>query len=702
MGCNPSKKIVSLLKDSFTPDYLNLNNFPYWYQIFDFLDFDDLLKISPVCKVFHDHTGNNKILKKFQKSFFTENSIKDLEAITRVPPIEMDHNSELEPTPSFRSPTEGTKKNFFFSYESRRSSTKNPSDSLDNFLPSNNLKGAFVQTQDSIMEINARDSGDFKTTKIEPIYSFDSDSDFELFRTSLWQSLQNCDKIKLQKVLRSPRSLEYLKNPMIDWVKNNERMSVLGGAVCTMYYVLVKIVLEYIRVDDLDRGFIIETQENKTKVIKKFTPLQLACARGLNKIVQSLLIKGCSAHISGVFHNKLGLKETMTNMGSPALAICVNSKLQKAHTGSQNFLTKYKQEDINYYECANCLLEFSANPDINTLIPIFPTPLFLAINNLEFLKLLLKYRANPNWTNSKGQTPLYMIAERFNNVECAKVLVEAGGLIDPATCRPLFVAINSKNIEMVKYLKDSGANINGSDEVPSALQVAISGDDVNMCMTVLSWPELLIDWTFRQNGKNMFHRIAMNQGNEVFDSIVSNRSDQDLAKIKLALNQSCFIDSTAGDTIPLYFALNDLKLAKKFLDYGSDITRINVAKALLEKNLERPAIQFLIENKADLKAKKDGKCPVWVANDKARIDLLVQIVKGGGDINSENALGVTVLHDSCLKGLNSFVKILLNNGADPKKVCRKGMNALDYACAYHPKKNALMRSKIEKLLMKFN
>ena len=170
----------------------------------------------------------------------------------------------------------------------------------------------------------------------------------------------------------------------------------LAGAVCTMCYITVKIVLEYIQIDDLDKGFLSETLENKTRVIKKITPLQLACARGIFKIVQSLLIKGSSIHISGVFHNRLGLKEIITDMGSPALGICVNSKLQKIHMGNTNCITKFDPEDRDYYECAKSLLEFSANPDINTLIPMYPTPLFLAVNNVEFVKLLLKYRANPN------------------------------------------------------------------------------------------------------------------------------------------------------------------------------------------------------------------------------------------------------------------------------------------------------------------
>lgn len=702
MGCNPSKRNQTAVKDTFIPDPLNLNHFAYWYQIFDYLEFSELLIISPVCKIFHDHTGNNKILKKFQKYNYSENSITDCEPMKKDITIEMEQNSEVEPTPSFLSPVEVMKKHFVFSHESRRSSMHNPSDSLDSFVPSNTLRGMFVQGHDPIMEVNVYESAEFKQGISEMIEKVNSESEFESFKVALWQSLQTCDIVKIQKVLRTPRAVEYLKDPMSDWVKGTERLSVLGGAICTMCYVVVKIILEYVQIEDLERGVLEETLEKKTRIIKKITPLQLACARGIFKIVESLLIKGSALHISGVFQNRIGLKETITDLGSPALAICANSKLQKLHMGSANFITKFDPEDRDYCICAQSLLEFSANPDINTLIPMYPTPLFLAINSLKFIKLLLNYRANPNWTNIRGQTPLYVLSEKYDNVDCARALIEGGSLVDPPTCRPLFVAINSKNQRVLELLKENNAAINGNEVVPSALQVAVSGDDIIMCRIVNAWKDLIVDWEFRQNGKNLFHRIAMNQGTDVFDIIVADRNQFELDQIKAALNQSTYANSAIGDTIPLYFALGNLRLAKKFLQYGAEASRINLAKCLKENNLERTAIQLFVEYKVDVKAKWEGKCPVWMANEKGRIDLLVQLLKAGGDPNSENAHGMTVLHDACLKGFDTLVKILLKHGADPKKVCKRGLSALEYTKTYFLKKTSAAQQSIEKMLIKFN
>jgi ankyrin repeat protein len=466
-----------------------------------------------------------------------------------------------------------------------------------------------------------------------------------------------------------------------------------------MCYVIVKLVLEYVSVDDLDRGIVIETVENKAKVIKKFTPLQLACARGIFNIVKSLLNKGSSLHISGVFHNRLGLKENIIDMGSPALAICVNPKMQKMHMGNSNFITKFEPEDRDYYLCAKALLEYSANPDINTMIPMYPTPLFLSIQNSKLSKLLLEFGANPNWPNIRGQTPLFILSEKSQDLECFQVLLDFGALIDPPSCRPIFIAISSKNIKAVNFLKENKAEINGSLEVPSALQVAISADDPQMCQQILTWEELKIDWQYRQNGKNMFHRIAVNQGLEVLELLLKDRTFNELEEIKQALNTPSSQDPFQNDTIPLFFALNDLKLSKRFVELGSDVKKLNFVKCFVENNLEKASLIFLLENGCDVHSKHNQKNALWVANEKGRIDLLLLFLKYGADIDSGNSLGQTLLHDACFKGNEAVAKILIQEGANPLKECSRGLNAVDYVRSYYPKKTKTVQDRLSKLII---
>ena len=95
----------------------------------------------------------------------------------------------------------------------------------------------------------------------------------------------------------------------------------------------------------------------------------------------------------------------------------------------------------------------------------------------------------------------------------------------------------------------------------------------------------------------------MNQGNAVFDLIVANRTENEKKEIFKALNQSTSLNSEEGDSIPLFFALFDLKLAKKFVEYGSNPKRINFSRCVSNHDLERPGVQFLIDNQVNIDEK---------------------------------------------------------------------------------------------------
>jgi hypothetical protein len=75
MGCGDSR---NLKKDVMTDTYENKkgatvpslskkNNFEFWYQVFDFLELQELLYIAVVCKTWHSQSGVDVILQKFAK-----------------------------------------------------------------------------------------------------------------------------------------------------------------------------------------------------------------------------------------------------------------------------------------------------------------------------------------------------------------------------------------------------------------------------------------------------------------------------------------------------------------------------------------------------------------------------------------------------------------------------------------------------------
>ena len=91
-----------------------------------------------------------------------------------------------------------------------------------------------------------------------------------------------------------------------------------------------------------------------------------------------------------------------------------------------------------------------------------------ADNSLAALKMLLKFKANPNIENIDGSTPLFAAAyHETDAVEIAKVLIKAGADINHSCIDqngiktyPLDVAISEENKALVKYFLDNGAKHN--------------------------------------------------------------------------------------------------------------------------------------------------------------------------------------------------------------------------------------------------
>ena len=70
-----------------------------------------------------------------------------------------------------------------------------------------------------------------------------------------------------------------------------------------------------------------------------------------------------------------------------------------------------------------------------------------------------------------------------------------------------------------------------------------------------------------------------------------------------------------------------------------------------------------------------------------RMALLVQLVKGGVDVNVTNAIGRTAAHYAVLRDNPSALELLLNNGADPNLTDNEGRALLDL---WHEHKNEKM------------
>ena len=126
--------------------------------------------------------------------------------------------------------------------------------------------------------------------------------------------------------------------------------------------------------------------------------------------------------------------------------------------------------DQGNIELVKILLEAGADPNAKTQSG--QVPVIQALDNPEIFKLLIKYKANLDVTDSYGNTPL-VNAVQNNNIEMVKALIEAGAdknKADQAGTTPLELAKRNFYSDIEKLLADSDTSaqkeINGNKVYP--------------------------------------------------------------------------------------------------------------------------------------------------------------------------------------------------------------------------------------------
>ena len=83
-------------------------------------------------------------------------------------------------------------------------------------------------------------------------------------------------------------------------------------------------------------------------------------------------------------------------------------------------------------------------------------------SNLEIMKLLRTFGANPKIENQNGEDPLY-VAAKLGFLEGVRYLTDIGVMIDrlspKSNCTPLGIAAFSGYLNIVKYLQNKGASL---------------------------------------------------------------------------------------------------------------------------------------------------------------------------------------------------------------------------------------------------
>ncbi|MEB3294064.1 MAG: ankyrin repeat domain-containing protein [Synechococcales bacterium] len=248
--------------------------------------------------------------------------------------------------------------------------------------------------------------------------------------------------------------------------------------------------------------------------------------------------------------------------------------------------------------------------------------------SLENIQFLLAKGANIHAKNKEGKTVLHWSATS-NSLEAMKLLIAKGAELDVSDNSLLLAAVSSGSEQIVQFLLEKGANVNGvSRSGETALHAAIGSSNSPKLIA------LLLDKGANINAKNSEGITALH---------VAVQHGSSIETIKLLLTRKLLIAKGAQ------------------LDVSDD----SLLLAAVSSGSEQ-IVQFLLEKGANVNGvSRSGETALHTAvrrNKSSKLTAL--LLDKGANINAKNSEGTTALHVAAQYGSIETIKLLLAKGAD--------------------------------------
>nr|CAD2172910.1 unnamed protein product [Meloidogyne enterolobii] len=310
--------------------------------------------------------------------------------------------------------------------------------------------------------------------------------------------------------------------------------------------------------------------------------------------------------------------------------------------------------------------------------------------NSKISKLLLLAGANPNahqWSNEESE-PLLSAFTRAGNVEMIKLLLKFGANPNFGSPTPLLIALQHQNFEIIKVLCNFGAdpfnklNSDGDSLLLYCVKNNYSCDIISVLLNytgkVMEEPHELLNSTkfFPQSSSSSTFSFDNTEEIKLFKSTQSDGS----ANKSIAINEAFQAATERGFTsICSLFLEYDKNQEKPILDTSGALSTacINSHSDLIQLFLSR-GIQPPQNGNISWKGRLALNCAV----ESGCLDLVVKILNNEGNtiINEqEGPEGFTPLITAAKQGRVGLVDLLVNRGANMDKTDIQGRSAIFHA-----------------------
>lgn len=289
--------------------------------------------------------------------------------------------------------------------------------------------------------------------------------------------------------------------------------------------------------------------------------------------------------------------------------------------------------------------------------------------DLEAIELLLGAGADPDETNSRGETPLLTSLD-LGNEDLIRIFLEAGancGKKDFAGNTPLTKAVSTGNMEIVEAVyenEDPRPDLeerNGEGYTPLLLAVDLGH---------LSIVEYLLnqDADFlkkNSEGRTVLHLTSLHNDFEILDLFLEKEESKSILENRDADGNTALLLASSHDSV---------ECLERLLAIGADPLKINTSGKTGLEEAERQKYHHTAKILKKVLVEK-----LFEAAKSGEEDLCKTILKLEISPNSINLDGNTALHIAVIQDQIGIIRLLFNENASPFLKNLEGKSALDLA-----------------------